>query len=433
MENPIPLDQLFEGGAEVRDGHCKTTTIIRSSLAIVSIIASFLLIMTIRRSNSGLSTTYHRLLLGMSIADIVMSVGLATFNSMIPSDDDYYVWNAKGNLATCNAQGFVLFMGASVGLLYSCSLNLYCLVVVKYQKTDFYIRKKVEPFLHGVPILFSTITAITLVARNNINSDGYGMCFVPVYDPPHCEGVEDGKVREGFTIPCGRGNNGGVVYAYFGFFFVLFAVPIIIGISLGMIYRSVLQQEKKLTRYGAGTLSPSAEQSSNTDDRESGTSLAGRLNRVRGAVEQALSTQSQQERKKSRTILYRALSYSLAYLLTWGFVIVRISVIIAGEEWPTTIWYLASIFNPLQGLYNLLIYYLQPKVLKANRSREDNRDRCRCIFAKAFSRSKTADAEDTGKSDDNDMPQNIMPPKSSACEEENSIEEGKVGHCEQEI
>ena len=133
-----------------------------------------------------------------------------------------------------------------------------------------------------------------------------------------------------------------------------------------MIYRSVLQQEKKLTRYGAGTLSPSAEQSSNTDDRESGTSLAGRLNRVRGAVEQALSTQSQQERKKSRTILYRALSYSLAYLLTWGFVIVRISVIIAGEEWPTTIWYLASIFNPLQGLYNLLIYYLQPKVLKAN-------------------------------------------------------------------
>uniref|UniRef100_A0A7S3PX51 Uncharacterized protein n=1 Tax=Chaetoceros debilis TaxID=122233 RepID=A0A7S3PX51_9STRA len=43
----------------------KTTHIIASSAAIISIISSVILLWMIRRSHIGLSSTYHRLLLGL--------------------------------------------------------------------------------------------------------------------------------------------------------------------------------------------------------------------------------------------------------------------------------------------------------------------------------------------------------------------------------
>lgn len=68
------------------------------------------------------------------------------------------------------------------------------------------------------------------------------------YDPPHCIGYEDGEIREGFTIPCNRGKDGAVLFYYVSGIVTYFMVPLIIGISLGMIYRSVLVQEKKIAR-----------------------------------------------------------------------------------------------------------------------------------------------------------------------------------------
>ena len=49
--DPItPLDVLIATGADERDGHSKENAIVRSSLAIISMISSFLLIWTILRS-----------------------------------------------------------------------------------------------------------------------------------------------------------------------------------------------------------------------------------------------------------------------------------------------------------------------------------------------------------------------------------------------
>ena len=95
-------------------------TVLRSSMAIVSIVASCILIWMIMRCRPRLSTTYHRLLFGLSISDIVFSFSLAHFNMMIPVDDSYFVWNARGTVGTCSAHGFIIYLGACGGLLYSC-------------------------------------------------------------------------------------------------------------------------------------------------------------------------------------------------------------------------------------------------------------------------------------------------------------------------
>ena len=69
-----------------------------------------------------------------------------------------------------------------------------------------------------------------------------------VYDPPHCVGYENGEIREGFTIPCGRGRDGAVIFYYFMAFITFCIIPVVICISLRMIYRAVKLQEKRSSR-----------------------------------------------------------------------------------------------------------------------------------------------------------------------------------------
>jgi len=204
----------------------------------------------------------------MSVGDILSSLAFAQFNSAAPSDNDYYVWNARGNQATCSAQGFAFNLGANTSLYYTCSLILYFLAVVKYNKMDSYIRTKIEPFLHGVPIVWGSIASTTLLVGKNLNNVYAGeFCTNPVYDPPHCIGYDDEEVREGFDISCRRGRDGAEVFLYLNFAITFFAVPIIIVTSLWMLYRAVKQQEHTIARYGAGAFSPNT----NTDESSSGT------------------------------------------------------------------------------------------------------------------------------------------------------------------
>lgn len=136
---------------------------------------------------------------------------------------------------------------------YSCSLNLYYLVKIKYAKTDSYIKRKVEPWLHVLPTVVALAISSACLAGQLFNGSYSGTCAPLTHQPPHCYGVPDGEVVEGYTIPCGRGNDAkGLIYivAILGFLLP----PIAIGVSLGMIYRNVRKQEQRIGRYGAGAL-----------------------------------------------------------------------------------------------------------------------------------------------------------------------------------
>ena len=87
--------QNDEFNVEQRDGHIMVKAIIRSSLAIVSMISSSILIWMILRSKARSTCIYHRILLGMSVADIIFSLGSSHFNATAPSDNNYFVWNAR--------------------------------------------------------------------------------------------------------------------------------------------------------------------------------------------------------------------------------------------------------------------------------------------------------------------------------------------------
>jgi len=185
-----------------------------------------------------------------------------------------------------------------------------------------------------------------------------------VYDPPHCIGYEDGDIREGFTIPCGRGRDGAVLFAYLVSFITFLIVPCVIAISLGIIYRGVRQQEKKMARYGESVLiqSPQPTAACTNDSNEGARNSF--LCKISRRGEKSIT------RSNSRAVLQRALAYTCSFFLTWTFLLIEIIIGAAGAEVPIAILYLVSIFAPLQGSWNLFIF-IYPKVIAAKAKGSD--------------------------------------------------------------
>jgi hypothetical protein len=86
---------------------------------------------------------------------------------------------------------------------------LYYLAIVRYNKTDTYIRESLEPWFHGTTILLPFAIALSGFPLKEFNNPDGGICFAEPYNSPHCIGYEDGFIPSGFTIPCERGDGTG--------------------------------------------------------------------------------------------------------------------------------------------------------------------------------------------------------------------------------
>ena len=132
----------------------------------ISFIASMLLVTHILRSHEYLSTTYHRLIFGLSCADIISSFCHALSSTMVPKEMNYLVPFASGNIVTCDAQGFLIWFANGVSMSYNCAVCFYYfLAIITYNKKHDYIEKKLEPWFHGIsisiPLVYSIIYLVT--------------------------------------------------------------------------------------------------------------------------------------------------------------------------------------------------------------------------------------------------------------------------------
>ncbi len=351
--DPMSMEDLIVAFTEWKEGHSKNLGILRGLSGITSVISSSALIWMIARSHKGLSTTQHRIILGLSISDLISSLGWSTFNSTAPSELDYWVWNARGK-PTCDAQGFLIAFGIAGGLWYNAMLCLYYVAVVKYGKNEDYIRTKVEPFLHGIAIVVALAYSIVGLVRNHFNEgDGYGACNSPVYFPPHCYGYDVGDVRDSFEIPCGRGSEGGDTFAIL-VVVAIFIPAVIIIASLVSIYRAIKKQENKLSRYGTSAL--------NLSPPSLWKRIKMSLSRRSSSSNNARpATRSNNMQSQSRAIMQRAFQYSAAWFFSYGMFTVAVIT-----KYQMVFLYLATIFAPLQGFFNLCIF-MYPKVKSAKK------------------------------------------------------------------
>ena len=183
VDNNKPLDwddELVLTEKQLFD-HMTITNLLRTS-ASISIIASALLIAHILRSHLRLSTTYHRLVLGLSIPDVLFSSTFVLGPLMVPKEMKYEIPGALGTVGTCTAQGFIYMVTLGMSTYYkNCSICCYYLAIINYNKSDAYITKKLEGWLHGIPIAVSLFTGFVVVAEKGFNTFGK-VCFLSDYE-----------------------------------------------------------------------------------------------------------------------------------------------------------------------------------------------------------------------------------------------------------
>lgn len=143
---------------------------------LISLIFSALVIYTVAICKEKRSKTYHRLLFGISCVDVSSSfwLGLSTW----PIPEETGIKWASGNTQTCTLQGFFTQFGITSSF-YNASLSIFYLLVIRFGWKEKSILK-IEPILHGFPLLWGFGTAIAGLPLTIFNSANL-WCWVSPY------------------------------------------------------------------------------------------------------------------------------------------------------------------------------------------------------------------------------------------------------------
>jgi hypothetical protein len=286
-----------------------------------------------------------------------------------PTYTSGYVWNPRGNVNSCDAQGFFLFLGIMGAPLYNCSLCFYYLAIVKFNKKDKFIREKIEPYLHAVPILVSLTGAITILAKTSFNAN-ISYCWINE-EYPYC----GDQSWIDLDVPCERGKDAKILFQIFAIFpYAIF--PLVIVATMACMYREVVKNEKKLSKYGVGALRKNLGNNQIKDPKSQSNDASGASNsknivsRLKASwVNSGRATRSNNTKKQSRAILHKAMAYSLAYMLTYLFAFITSVQYWAGYQSSSTLKLFVGILFPLQGFFNFLVF-IQPKVANIKRKKK---------------------------------------------------------------
>lgn len=184
---------------------------------------------------------YHRLLLAMSLYDILESIWNFASTWPLPADEPLDVgdfWQPVGTTQTCTAQGFFLTLSVAVPI-YNAFLSLYYLLVINYRCSDTYIRKWIEPTMHIVSFLWAFGTAMISAATGMINNANL-WCWIAPY-PSNC-------LADDNDVECTRGKHALIFrwIFYFGpLWFCIFASTVF---TL-MVYWYVRNIDRKSLQY----------------------------------------------------------------------------------------------------------------------------------------------------------------------------------------
>mmetsp|Transcript_30894 Transcript_30894/g.55983 ORF Transcript_30894/g.55983 Transcript_30894/m.55983 type:complete len:333 (+) Transcript_30894:115-1113(+) len=287
--------------------------------------------------NQKLKRPYYRILLGMSCADAITSLWLGLSTWPIPLGTEG-VYGAVGTTASCTAQGFFIQLMV-LSPIYNLNLSVYYLLLSKYQLTEEYIAKRYEKYMHAAAIIIGfgfAILGLPLTLYNNANL----WCWIAAY-PSSCE---DNSGDHG-DVPCTRGQNAWL-FRWLIFYGPIWLIILAVTGIMIMLTRSVKVEEKIIIEMQTEIRSrPNFNQidsSALTDEQP------------RAPAPIALSETYRYER--SRQMFHQAVFYLGVFYITWLFVTInRMYQLITGESnFPLLV--LHSIFGPLQGFLNFIVY-----------------------------------------------------------------------------
>ena len=113
-----------------------------------------IIILATKRRERG---TYHRLLMALSVFDMIHSLVNICQPFLLPASSER-IWTI-GNDRTCSMVGFFNQLSTTVSI-YNVVLNLHYLLTIRYGIEERMVEKWIEPFMHGLAILFPLGTGL---------------------------------------------------------------------------------------------------------------------------------------------------------------------------------------------------------------------------------------------------------------------------------
>ena len=204
--------------------------------ATFSVVGCTVVLVCIWKQKSYQQSMYHRLVLGLAIADLVSTISIVTAPFLIPRATGLYF--AQGTIATCEASGFFLLF-TSMSYMFNAELSLYFLLMIRYNWSRSRMRKVLEPTVYILPVLLPLLTGIGSLQLDAINVDSIlGLCDIGPY-PPRC--------HQNPTVDCERGEQFVItMWPYMGFL----AIFVVAGyLATWLVFWTVLQQQRKSRRH----------------------------------------------------------------------------------------------------------------------------------------------------------------------------------------
>eukprot|EP00980_Cylindrotheca_fusiformis_P013177 scaffold3348_cov74-Cylindrotheca_fusiformis.AAC.3 len=183
--------------------------------SVLSLLGSGWVIIEVVTEGRKIENPYHRLILAMSVYDVLESVWNFGSSWPIPEGSPDVIW-AVGNTATCTAQGFFLTLSVAVPI-YNAMLSFYYVLVINYRYTNIMLRKRVEPIMHLIAFVWAFGTGLYSAFADLFNNANLWCWIAPL--PWDClDSLRHGTAEEGNPNPCIRGDN---IYIYrFAFYFI---------------------------------------------------------------------------------------------------------------------------------------------------------------------------------------------------------------------
>lgn len=264
----------------------------------ISLCASTFIVQHVLRDRKRRNLTYHRLLCGMSMSDMIGSLMCVLSTWPIPKGEAFL---ASGTVQTCSAQGFFNQTAALCTPTYNISLAIYYLLVVVRGWKEHRVAG-VEKYLHAFPIAAGLGTGITGLVMKLYNGAGW-ICWIAPGLPNHPE----------------RHNPNYGVFRLAFLYADAWAIILFLAATMAIIYFHVLKQERSLDKYVSSSF-------------------------------------ASKKRKQSRKIRNQAFLYVAALYMTWIFGSTFRLMQFAGKKPPPAIIVLFVTFFPLQGFFNLVVY-----------------------------------------------------------------------------
>jgi hypothetical protein len=257
MDDPSNAAYDDDAVAEYPESEHIARAIVPKVAAVLSLFGSSMILTELyldwrghRQGNKARDGATSRILMSMSISDIIFSFGYFLTTWPAPSDLTYIRFNV-GNQATCTLQGFIIQLGYVASPLFNVTLALFFLLRIRYRWTDSRL-KRMEPWIQGCIWAFALACAIYPIPLGMYNN-AWEICWIESYPMDCLDSHRYGK--EAST--CTRGDNAWIhslVFQVFPPWICVFCALIF----MGMIYATVRQVEERNTRYAGSHYSPNA-------------------------------------------------------------------------------------------------------------------------------------------------------------------------------